>query len=133
MALVRGLRLAGSVQHKAGWTRGHDLVDAVVKRDAQVFILGFVECSRPKWLSMILRYTCVIALYSGWSSSLQAQDIFDTPSETEQYTPGWAKAVVVGQVGRVKAEYGDRRAVKTFFLTSFSNFVQDFLAFPKAP
>lgn len=29
----------------------------------------------------------------------QAQDIFDSPAEAEQHTPGWSKVVVVGQVG----------------------------------
>lgn len=28
----------------------------------------------------------------------QAQDIFDSPAEATQYTPGWAKVVAVGQV-----------------------------------
>lgn len=28
----------------------------------------------------------------------QAQDIFDSSAEAEQHTPGWSKAVVVGQV-----------------------------------
>lgn len=33
----------------------------------------------------------------------QAQDIFDSPAEAEEHTPGWSKAVVVGQVCRVYA------------------------------
>lgn len=28
----------------------------------------------------------------------QAQDIFDSPAEATQYTPGWAKVVAMGQV-----------------------------------
>lgn len=29
----------------------------------------------------------------------QAQDVFESGVEAEQHTPGWTKAVVVGQVG----------------------------------